>query len=268
MTPISTWPSHPLPHPSFWSFPHLGPGSCPPLCGAGQAAAGPAGLGALPGAVLGVQGAVGAVLQALHALHRPRLHPQLPAGAAAGAPLLSHPPARAGRWTWRRHWRRCLRWETAGNAPNATPNPHVRGMGAPQAAQRGLTWAGSIPGGCSASGSALASCRCHRSSCAPSGCRFSDGSRTWCTGCLRGQSVGGEVLGVGVPPGCPRSHSCIPAGIFALRCHPRFAEDTRVSAGPSPRTRVPQAAVDCTQLIEDVPAYDRGLEQVTFKGSF
>lgn len=174
---------------------HLGPGARPPLCGAGQAAAGPARLGPLPGAVLGVQGAVGAILQALHALHRPRLHPQLAAGLAAGTPLLGHPAA--GR-TGRRRERGGKDGQGEGvrgdapngrRAPNAAPDiPVEGGMRAPRAGRGGLTPAGNTPGGYSADGSASASCRCRRSSCAPSGCRSSVGSRTWCTGCLRGRA--------------------------------------------------------------------------------
>lgn len=52
----------------------------------------------------------------------------------------------------------------------------------------GLTLVGSTPGGYSAAGSALASCRCRRSFYAPSGCHFSAGSHTWCTGCLEGDA--------------------------------------------------------------------------------
>lgn len=83
--------------PSTQPHPHivyLRPGTRPPLCRAGQAAAGPAGLGPLSTAVLSVQGAVGAIPQALHTLHGPHLQSQLAAGLAAGTPLLSHPAAR------------------------------------------------------------------------------------------------------------------------------------------------------------------------------
>lgn len=84
---------------------------------------------------------------------------------------------------------------------NAAPKtPPTEGVGASKASQGGLTPAGSTPAGYSVAGSALASCRCHRSFDAPSGCRFSAGSRTWCTGCLRGHSRDAEAMGAGVPP--------------------------------------------------------------------
>lgn len=67
----------------------------------------------------------------------------------------------------------------------------------------------------------------------------------------------------------PSSFSCIPAEISQvspLRWHPRFAEDAHVAAGPHPG--VLHAAVECTQLVENVPAHGRGLDQVIFKDSF
>lgn len=53
----------------------------------------------------------------------------------------------------------------------------------------------------------------------------------------------------------------------SLRWDPRFAEDARAAAGPHPAW-VPQADVECTQFMENVPAHGKGLDQVTFKGSF
>lgn len=194
---ISTWPSHPAPIPLLPtplcarggglpppSPAHLRPSARPPLCGTGQAAAGPARLGPLAGAVFGVQGSVGAVLQALHALHRPRLHPQLAAGPAAGTPFLGHPAARG--------WKDGHREGVKRGCPTreAASIPPIEGMGAPWDGRGGLTLAGSTPGGYNAAGSASASCRCRRSFYAPSGCRFSAGNRTWCTGCLGGAEHG------------------------------------------------------------------------------
>lgn len=239
MTPISTWPSHPPPTPLLLEV------SSPRtrlLSSTVRGRAGGRRAGVSRGAARGSTWCAGCGwCRPAGAARTAPPAPAPPASRRSGCrrPTPQPPTCQGGKMDMEKALEAMRELGTAGNAPNATPNPHLRGMGAPQAAQRGLTWAGNIPGGYSASGSALASCRCHRSSCAPSGCRFSDGSRTWCTGCLRGQSVGGEVMDVGVPPGCPRSHSCIPAGIFALRCCPRFAEDARVAAGASPRTQSP-----------------------------
>lgn len=54
--------------------------------------AGSPGLGPVLGAVFAVHRLVGAVVQRLHALHSSGLVAQLPAGLAAGTPLLHHPP--------------------------------------------------------------------------------------------------------------------------------------------------------------------------------
>ena len=127
-------------------------------------------------------------------------------------------------------------------APNTAPDTRTEGMRAPRAGRGGLTPAGSTPGGYSAAGSASASCHCRRSFCAPSGCRFSAGSRTWCTGCLEGQSTGSEAMGAGVPPArrpVPLLHPCRDAcsRMSPLRwdpsgASPSLAEDARVGAGP------------------------------------
>lgn len=54
--------------------------------------AGSPGLGPVLGAVFAVHRLVGAVVQRLHALHSSGLVAELPAGLAAGTPLLHHPP--------------------------------------------------------------------------------------------------------------------------------------------------------------------------------
>lgn len=54
--------------------------------------AGSPGVGPVLGAVLAVHRLVGAVVQRLHALHSAGLVAELPAGLAAGTPLLHHPP--------------------------------------------------------------------------------------------------------------------------------------------------------------------------------
>jgi len=269
--PLTPSPHTPPPDPlcSRGVFPppspaHLRPGARPPLGRAGQAAAGPSRLGPLPGAVLGVQGAVGAVPQVLHALHRPRLHPQLAAGPAAGAPLLRHPPAGGKTDT-----AKVLEAMPTLGSSKITP---TEGMRAPQAGQGVLTQAGSTPGGCSADGSASASCHCRRSSYAPSGCRSSAGSRTWCTGCLGRQSMGSEAMGAGVPPAPhptpplhPRQHTC--SQLSPLRwdpsgASPRLAEDACVGAGPPSllgSSRLPRGAH--TERSEADTAFSPSLPQ-------
>ena len=71
---------------------YLGPGPYPPQGGAGHPVAGPAALGPLPAAVLGVHRAVGAVLGVLHAAHRPDLEAQAATGPGTVLPLLRDPP--------------------------------------------------------------------------------------------------------------------------------------------------------------------------------
>lgn len=71
---------------------HLRPRPCPPLGGAYGVVAGSPGLGPVLGAVFAVHRLVGAIVQHVHALHSSGLVAQLPAGLAAGTPLLHHPP--------------------------------------------------------------------------------------------------------------------------------------------------------------------------------
>lgn len=58
--------------------------------------AGSPGLGPVLGAVFAVHGLVGAVVQRLHALRGSGLVAELPAGLAAGTPLVHHPPEGTG----------------------------------------------------------------------------------------------------------------------------------------------------------------------------
>lgn len=76
-----------------------------------------------------------------------------------------------------------------------------------------------------------------------------------------------EVMAVGVPP---RSLSCIPAGIRTLECHHSGEIQCllRMFMWLLDPPGVLQAGVGCTQLVENVPAHGRGLDQVTLKGSF
>lgn len=171
-----------------------------------------------------MQGAVGAVLQALHALHHPCLHPQLAAGPAAGAPLLGHPAASGEKMDRAKVLEEMPTLGSCWYTPKAAHNTPTEEMKTPRAGQGLLTLAGSTPGGYSAVGLASASCHCHRSFYAPSGCRFSAGSRTWCTGCLAGHSMGGEATGVGSHQLPTQSLSCIPAG--------RVLSDVTTQVGP------------------------------------
>lgn len=100
---------------------YLGPGSRPPVRGAGQAVAGPARVGPLAAAVFAVHGAVGGgVARRLDAAHRAHLEAQAAAGARAVLPLLRHPPAgkkgraeRAADATRRMLRRMTCTWTTA-----------------------------------------------------------------------------------------------------------------------------------------------------------